>query len=137
MPLSIWSLEWNVNRGRMNTWMSAPHGWTSRALESKPLCIGIAALARKIEPWLKAAGTGYWSGCQDLNNWHTVKGYRLYCRWMISERQRVTWKVIRWRSIVYTIELAEHLYTSGIYLHLLFVKVLGYHLYLWIYQLYL
>ena len=38
--LSYWSLGWNVNKSRMNTWMSTQYGWTPRTLRSE-LPVGI------------------------------------------------------------------------------------------------
>ena len=38
--LSYWSLRWNVNKSRMNTCMSAQHGWTPCTLGSE-LPVGI------------------------------------------------------------------------------------------------
>ena len=48
MQVFIWSPEWNVDKNRMNTWMSAQHGWTSRTLGSKPLSVRIDNSTRRV-----------------------------------------------------------------------------------------
>ena len=148
--LSYWSLGWNVNKSRMNTWMSAQHGWKSRTLGSelpvgittatttiinpiifnhnlgraswwvrrcarlehqgewrgnlgsKPSPVVIDTSTMRVEPWSKATGTGsLWSGYWDLRR--TVESYRPSCEWAISERRRMTWKVIGWLLIIYQV----------------------------------
>ena len=110
MPLSIWSPGWNVDKSRMNTWMSAQHGWTPRILGSElpvgittatttiinPIIlnhnlgrafpVGTNTSTRRVELWSKLTGTSFsWSGYWDLDNWRMVQGYRFSFRWTLSE----------------------------------------------------
>ena len=67
--------------------------WTWHILGSK-LPFRIDTSTRRVEPWSKAIGTIlWWSDYWDVDNWYTVEGYRLFCRWAILKRRRMTWSL--------------------------------------------
>ena len=72
-------------------------------LGSEPFPVGTDTSTRRVEPWSKATGTGFsWSSYWDLRC--TFESYRFFCGWAISERRRMTWKVIGWLLIVYQVD---------------------------------